>query len=125
MSFLNSLEYPVKITISSRQLNLDPYLSKIAASAAVQENELLKKQTYDYVEYLSELLDRGEIMKKDFYIVVPFGAGMGTKKVGIFDKISDVFSGNGDSIGAMNSRTTALLENRKGLMIRLGQVKAG
>jgi len=37
-----------------------------------QKNPLLQNQTYEYIEYLKKLVEVAQIMKKDFYIIVPF-----------------------------------------------------
>lgn len=70
--FLNTLDFPVQIIISSNKLDIDGYLKKLNGLAAEQKNELLQKQTYEYIEYLKKLVEIAQIMKKDFYIVVPY-----------------------------------------------------
>jgi hypothetical protein len=70
--FLNSLDFPVQIMVRSTKLDIDWYLEKLKEKAVAQKNELLQKQTYEYIEYLKKLVEVAQIMKKDFYIVVPF-----------------------------------------------------
>lgn len=70
--FLNSLDFPIQILIKSTKLDIDAYLWKLSVKAAKQENTLLQRQTYEYIDYLKKLVEIAQIMKKDFYIVVPF-----------------------------------------------------
>lgn len=70
--FLNSLDFPVQIMIRSTKLDIDGYLEKLKDKALNQKNELLQNQTYEYIEYLKKLVEVAQIMKKEFYIVLPF-----------------------------------------------------
>jgi len=72
MQFLNSLDFPIQIVVQSRKMNVDNYISQMKGQQAKQTNELLKAQITDYVQFVSELVDIGDIMSKRFYIVVPF-----------------------------------------------------
>lgn len=40
--------------------------------AVSQKNSLLQNQTYEYIDYLKKLVEVAQIMKKEFYIVVPY-----------------------------------------------------
>ena len=70
--FLNSLDFPIQIMVRSSKLDIDGYLQKLNDKALVQENSLLQNQTYEYIEYLRKLVEVAQIMKKEFYIVVPY-----------------------------------------------------
>ncbi len=70
--FLNSLDFPVQIMVRSTKLDIDGYLEKLKDRAVKQENSLLQNQTYEYIEYLKKLVEVAQIMKKEFYIVIPF-----------------------------------------------------
>jgi hypothetical protein len=72
ISFLNFLEYPLQIVIQSRKLDVDGYLNRLKKIEKEQTNELLRMQTTDYRQYVSELVEMGDIMNKRFYIVVPY-----------------------------------------------------
>ncbi len=71
-SFLNSLHFPIEIVISSRRLDLTPYIAKIEKLGEKQTSELIKMQTTDYVDFLKKLIDIANIMKKTFYLVVSY-----------------------------------------------------
>lgn len=70
--FLNSIDFPIQIIVRSKKLDIDSYLSNLNNRALKQENELLQNQTYEYIAYLKKLIEVAQIMKKEFYIVVPF-----------------------------------------------------
>ena len=63
------------------------YLEKLKKE---QRNELLKGQTADYIDFVTELVDLGEIMTRRFYIVVSYNP-LGDKKRGFFSRFSDIF----------------------------------
>lgn len=91
MSFLNSLDTPLQISIQSRQLNLDEYIESIKKVEKEQTNELLKLQTAEYRQYVSELVELGDIMTKRFYVVISFSEGS-NKKRGFWTRTRDVVS---------------------------------
>ncbi|OGY47838.1 MAG: hypothetical protein A3J62_00095 [Candidatus Buchananbacteria bacterium RIFCSPHIGHO2_02_FULL_38_8] len=72
VSFLNFLEFPLQIVIQSRRLDIDSYLERLKKIEKEQTNELLRMQTAEYREYVSELVKLADIMTKRFYLVVPY-----------------------------------------------------
>lgn len=70
--FLNSLDFPIQILVRSKKLDIDSYLSSLNDKAIKQTNPLLQNQTYEYIEYLRKLIEVAQIMKKEFYIVLPY-----------------------------------------------------
>jgi hypothetical protein len=61
---LNSLEFPIQILVQSRKLNLDPYIEKLQQLEDQQENDLLRVKMQEYIEYIKEMLNQINIMKK-------------------------------------------------------------
>lgn len=94
ISFLNSLKSPLQINIQSRQLNLDNYLASIKAAEKAQTNELLKLQTAEYAQYISEMVELGDIMTKRFYVVIPYDPAT-AKKRSFWSRVGDVLSPTG------------------------------
>ncbi|MDP3964965.1 MAG: hypothetical protein Q8Q20_04940 [bacterium] len=70
--FLNSFEFPVQVVIQSRQLDIDEYLDRLEKVEKEQTNELLKMQTREYRQFVTELIELADIMSKRFYVVVPY-----------------------------------------------------
>lgn len=89
-NFLNSLDFPVQVLISSRKLNIGPYLDYIKEKEHQQTNELLRLQMSEYRNFIKNLTDISNIMSKYFYIVVPFHP-VESKEGGFFSRISAMF----------------------------------
>lgn len=71
-NFLNALDFSIQFAIHSRRLNIAPYLETLAGRAKEEQNELLKIQINEYVEFIKTFVDMTHIMSKTFYVVVPF-----------------------------------------------------
>lgn len=69
--FLNSINFPIEIVIQSRRLVLDRYLANLENLRREQPNELLRLQMGEYLSFVRELLELGDIMTKRFFVVVP------------------------------------------------------
>lgn len=88
--FLNSLDFPVQIVVSSRRFNVKPYLERLRDEERRQENELLRFQISEYKSFIKNLTEVSNIMSKFFYVVVPFSpvedeqSGLKNKLFGIF-----------------------------------------
>lgn len=73
-SFLNTLDFSLQIFIHSRKINIDAYLAQMEGRTAEEQNELLKIQIADYVEFLRSFVKDNPITMKSFYAVVPYDA---------------------------------------------------
>jgi len=71
-NFLNSLDFPLEIVVQSRVLNITGYLDKLKELEGKQKNELLKVQTAEYQKFIKDLISGGQILSKNFFVVVPF-----------------------------------------------------
>lgn len=71
-NFLNSLDFPIEISVQSRKLNITGYLDKLEELEKNQANELLKIQTGEYRKFIKDLIAGGEILSKSFFAVIPF-----------------------------------------------------
>jgi len=72
INFLNTLTEPLQIVIQSRQLNIDKYLDELKEIGKAQTNELLRMQTQEYYNFITELISLGKIMSKRFYVAVAY-----------------------------------------------------
>lgn len=70
--FLNSLHFPVQISIKSQRIDLDGYIEKLEKKLSGQDNELLAALMEDYIGNIKALVEEVNIMDKSFYVVVPF-----------------------------------------------------
>lgn len=72
VSVLNSLDHPMQVVVQSRKLQIKPYIDRLIEQEKNQTNDLLRTQTADYRAFVTELIKLGEIMNKQFYIVIPY-----------------------------------------------------
>jgi len=89
-NFINSLDFPLQIQISSRVLNINGYLNYLSEFQQTQRNELLRLQIGEYSQFIKELVDGANIVNKTFYVIVPFDPV--EIKEGLFDKLSNAFN---------------------------------
>ena len=93
-SFLNSLDFSCQIVIQSRNINITPYLDSIKDLEEKQTNELLRKQTSSYREFIKNMVVGDVVMTKNFYAVVPynlmeiFGVGSAVKNFNLLSQFS-------------------------------------
>lgn len=89
-NFLNSLDFPIQIQVSSRVLNINGYLRYLKEFEDTQQNELLRMQTAEYAMFVQELVSGANIVNKTFYIVIPFDPV--ERPEGLLDKLSSALN---------------------------------
>jgi len=122
-SFLNMLEHPIQILVRSKKLEIDEYLEKIRGFGEKQQNPLLKKQTFEYAEYIKKLIEYADIMEKEFYVIVPYDPPRAERK-GIFRNFLRYMSTR-DSVVEIKRRHTEFEQLKKGLNQRVNVVRTG
>lgn len=75
-NFLNSLEFPVQISIQSKRLDIRPYLKMLEDREKAQLIDAMKIQVHEYISFIRDFTNRTNIMTKNFFIVVPYSGGM-------------------------------------------------
>ncbi len=78
--FLNALSFPVQLLVRSRKLDIDTYLADLRGRMKKLENQLLKDQMAEYIEYVQKLVEYSDIMEKRFFVVVPVNPPRAEKK---------------------------------------------
>lgn len=91
VSFLNSLEHPLQVVMQSRRLQIKPYLNRLLKQEREQTNELLRTQIADYRSFVSQLVELGEIMSKQFYVVVPYDP-LSNKNKSFWSRFSEILN---------------------------------
>ncbi len=118
--FLNSLDFPVQIVISSKRFNIAPYLETIKSQISVSQTELLRFQIDEYQEFIKNLSDIANIMSKTFYIVVPF-APSEDEETGVINSLKGLFRPR----EATNMHDDLFQAYRSQLLQRVDNVMAG
>jgi len=85
--FLNTLDFPIQISIQSRRLDIRPYITLLEGRVKVQNEPLLKLQTKEYIDFIKNFTESVSIMTKNFFVVVPYSNTSLKAQSGILDKI--------------------------------------
>lgn len=125
--FLNSLSFPIQIIVRSTKLDIDSYIENLKDKALKQKNPLLQNQTYEYIEYLKKLIEVAQIMKKDFYIVVPFDSveWESVRDTSFFSSFKSFWwsINSWDDIAQIKSQIRNFSKIKKSLVNRSNQIK--
>lgn len=122
MQFLNSLEHPIQVVIQSRRMNIDGYMEQLKKQEDTIHNELLKGQIRDYMSFVKELVELGEIMQKQFFVVVPYDPSeTGEQRKSFMTRLSSSLSPA--KILKLNAKQ--FNERRETLTQRLANVSSG
>jgi type IV secretory pathway VirB4 component len=89
-NLLNSLEFSIQFFIQSRPLNIEPYIKLLEQRLKDIPEELLQVQTKEYIEFIRWFTEQSSIMRKSFFVVVPYGSVAAQTKGGGF--VSKLFS---------------------------------
>ena len=120
VSFLNSLDHPLQIVIQSRALNIKPYLEMLTKREREQTNELLRTQIADYRSFVASLVEMGEIMSKNFYVVVPYDP-LSNRKKSFWSRLSDVIN----PVRTIKLKDERFLKRKYDLDMRVRMVEGG
>lgn len=82
--FLNSLSFPIQIVMQSKKLDLSSYLKDLESRVAQEQNELIRYQIQEYVEFVKKLISIANIMDKKFFIVIPYKPTQSQSSGGLF-----------------------------------------
>ncbi|MCK5460767.1 hypothetical protein KAI58_02180 [Candidatus Gracilibacteria bacterium] len=121
--FLNGLNFPVQILMRSRKLDIDHYLDDLRDKLRHQQNELLKNQMGEYIEYISKLVEYADIMEKRFFVVIPQNPSR-AEKTSIFASFLEKISPD-DKVMNVIQRRKEFKTLKKGLDERVNVVKTG
>lgn len=116
-SFLNTLDFPIQVVIQSRPLNVDNYLMRLVDAEKTQENELLRLQIADYRNFISELVQLGQIMSKKFFVIIPFNP-LSDKRKSFWSRLSETIT----PALSVRLQRAKFLERKKNLNMRTDQV---
>ena len=86
-NFLNTLDFPVQISVQSRKLDIRPYLLLLENRIKVQNEPLIKLQTREYIEFIRNFTESVAIMTKSFFIVIPYSNTSLKANTGILDNL--------------------------------------
>jgi hypothetical protein len=71
-NFLNTLDFSLQIYVQSRRLNIEPYLAMLAERQGNQDNDLMRVQLREYIEFIRSFTVEVDVMSKNFFVIVPY-----------------------------------------------------
>ena len=103
-AFLNSLDFNVEVYVQSRRFDIGPYIKSLQESLERAENDLLRLQISEYIEFIQRFVSEHNIMTKRFFVIIPY--------------LPSIISG-------MNNNGDIFLRNREQLAERVSVVSQG
>ncbi len=124
--FLNSIEFPIEISVQSRRYDIKPYLLTLERRIEQQQEELLRLQTKEYIEFIKWFTDSVNIMSKKFYVVIPYsgGAFTGTQEKKGGNILKELIGGSSKK-SSFKEDSRKFEEQRSQLEQRVAIVKGG
>lgn len=117
--FLNTLDFSVQILIQSRRYDVRPYIITLENRLKVQTEQLLRVQTQEYIEFIRTFTEQVNIMRKSFYVVIPYNPPVVSQSSGV-GKIFSFLNKKQDA-----DRTADFEEQRTQLEQRVSVVEQG
>lgn len=71
-SFLNTIDFSLQIYVQSRRLDIQPYLDILLSQEDKQDNDLMKIQLREYMQFVKAFTTEVDVMTKSFFVVVPY-----------------------------------------------------
>ena len=121
-SFLNSVDFPIQIVIQSRRLDVRPYLLTLEEKMKEQREPLLKIQTAGYMGFIREFTEAVAIMRKYFYVVIPYDEAAINTKGGL---LGGIFGGKRSAKDRKIADDLSFEEKRTQLDERVSVVSGG
>jgi len=124
-SLLNSLSFPIQITVRSKKLDISDYLEKVKELENKQANTKVKEQIRAYRTFIKdELVTKEEVLDKNFYVTIPyktFKISTAANPFGWIDTLGEVFGGKKETkinIDKLLQEAVADLEPKTNFLIK-------
>ena len=88
-NFLNTLDFTLQIYVQSRKLNIEPYLGILNGLESKQDNDLMRVQLREYIDFITSFTSEYDVMTKSFFVVVPYSP----TKLNLSKGVSGLFGG--------------------------------
>ncbi|MBP6881077.1 MAG: hypothetical protein KBC35_00410 [Candidatus Pacebacteria bacterium] len=118
--FLNTLDFTMQIYVQSRRLNIEPYLQLLGGLEGKQDNDLMRIQLREYIEFIRTFTQDVDVMSKNFFVVIPYTPS----KLNFTKGITNLFTPGQPNRGTSPS-DTQFEEHRIQLEQRVGMVSEG
>lgn len=71
-NFLNTLDFSLQMYVQSRKLNIEPYLELLQGLEDKQDNDLMRIQLREYIDFIRTFTNEVDVMSKSFFVVIPY-----------------------------------------------------
>lgn len=71
-SFLNAIDFSIQVYVQSRRFDIRPYVELLRAREGNQDNQLMRVQLREYIDFVTTFTEQIDIMTKNFFIAVPY-----------------------------------------------------
>lgn len=71
-SFLNTVDFSIQFYTQSRRLDIEPYLVQLQSRESQQDNDLMRIQLREYINFIRTFVTEVDIMSKNFFVVIPY-----------------------------------------------------
>lgn len=99
-NFLNTIDFSLQVYVQSRRLNIKPYLATLSSLDEKQDNDLMKIQLREYIEFINTFTKDVDVMSKNFFVVVPYSP----TPLGLKRGMTSIFTTGGKSTFSADSR---------------------
>lgn len=124
-NFLNSLEFPIQISIQSKRLDIQPYLKMLEDREKAQLVDAMKIQVHEYISFIRDFTGRTNIMSKNFFIVVPYAGKSQAGRAGAQSGLASLFGSTKKKKQLSPEETKSFEESRIQLEQRVSVVEQG
>jgi type IV secretory pathway VirB4 component len=120
-NFLNTLDFTLQIYVQSRRLNIEPYIETLEARQGIQDNDLMKIQLREYIEFIRTFTKQVDVMNKSFFLVIPYTA----PKVDIGRSFTSLLSQGVKSLGDTSFEEQRLQLEQRQAVVEQGLSRIG
>jgi type IV secretory pathway VirB4 component len=130
-NFLNTIDFPIQIVIQSRRYDVRPYILTLENRLKEQTEQLLQVQTREYIQFIQTFTDQVNVMRKQFFVVIPYippvlASGSGISKIFSFLKKNpvgtDVVGNFEEERTQLEERVSVVEQGLTGIGLRLAQL---
>ena len=92
-SFLNTIDFSIQFYTQSRRLDIEPYLQQLQSREAQQDNDLMRIQLREYIQFIRTFVSEVDVMSKNFFVAIPYtpiNVDIASNLSSVFTKRKDV-----------------------------------
>ena len=116
---LNSLNFTIQIVVRSKKIDLSNYLQLITQAETHQANPDIKRQIFQYRQFIQTVVQQNNVLEKKFYVVIPFNPlELGVKGAAL----GNIQKDNTHTQGFIDMVKTSLYPKRDHLVQQFGRI---